>query len=36
MSDDWLWDRSGPPDAEIERLEQTLAPLRYRHLGPPP
>ena len=28
---DYLWDRSGPPDPEIERLERTLAPLRYRH-----
>jgi hypothetical protein len=31
MNEDWLWDRSGPPDEEIERLEKTLAPLRYRH-----
>lgn len=31
MSEDYLWDRSGPPDPEIERLERTLAPLRYRH-----
>jgi len=31
MNDDYLWDRSGPPDPEIERLERTLAPLRYRH-----
>lgn len=31
MNQDYLWDRSGPPDPEIERLEQTLAPLRYRH-----
>lgn len=31
MNDDYLWDRSGPPDPEIERLEQTLAPLRHRH-----
>ena len=31
MNDDYLWDRSGPPDPEIERLEKTLAPLRYRH-----
>jgi len=30
MNDDYLWDRSGPPDPEIERLEQTLSPLRYR------
>ena len=29
MSDQYLWDRSGPPDPEIERLEQVLAPLRY-------
>jgi hypothetical protein len=31
MKDDYLWDRSGPPDPEIESLERTLAPLRYRH-----
>jgi hypothetical protein len=31
MSDRYLWDRSGPPDPEIERLEKALAPLRYRH-----
>ncbi len=30
MKDDYLWDRSGPADPEIERLERTLAPLRYR------
>src|SRR5262249_23471792 len=39
MNEDYLWDRSGPPDPEIERLEQTLAPLRYRHregCGEPP
>jgi hypothetical protein len=30
MSDEYLWDRSGSPDPEIERLERTLAPLRYR------
>ena len=34
MNQDWLWDRSGPPDPEIERLEKTLAPLRYRHRAP--
>jgi hypothetical protein len=28
VSDDYLWDRSGPPDPEIERLERALAPLR--------
>lgn len=31
MNEDYLWDRSGPPDPDIERLERTLAPLRYRH-----
>jgi hypothetical protein len=31
MNEDYLWDRSGAPDPEIERLEKTLAPLRYRH-----
>ena len=25
---DYLWDRSGPPDPEIEQLERALAPLR--------
>ncbi|HLK69952.1 MAG TPA: hypothetical protein VKU19_41270 [Bryobacteraceae bacterium] len=31
MSDDYLWDRSGPPDPEVAYLERSLAPLRYRH-----
>lgn len=31
MNEDYLWDRSGAPDPEVARLEQTLAPLRYRH-----
>jgi len=31
MNEEYLWDRSGPPDPDIERLERTLAPLRYRH-----
>ena len=30
MSDDYLWDRTGPPDLEVARLEQRLAPLGYR------
>jgi hypothetical protein len=33
MSDepnDYLWDRSGPPDAEVERLEKLLGRYRYR------
>jgi len=36
MNEDWLWDRSGPPDPEVERLEKTLAPLRYRYRSPRP
>lgn len=28
MSDDYLWDRSGPPDPEVERLERRLAGFR--------
>jgi ferric-dicitrate binding protein FerR (iron transport regulator) len=28
VSDDYLWDRSGPRDAEVERLEQLLGALR--------
>jgi hypothetical protein len=31
MNEEYLWDRSGEPDREIEALERTLAPLRYRH-----
>jgi FecR protein len=31
MNDDYLWDRSGPPDREVARLERRLAPLRYQH-----
>ena len=27
---DYLWDRSGPPDPEVERLERLLAPLGYQ------
>ena len=27
---DYLWDRSGPQDEEVESLERALAPLRYR------
>lgn len=30
MSDQYLWDKSGAPDAEIEQLERTLGSLRYR------
>lgn len=30
MRDDYLWDRSGEPDPEIERLERTLGKLRHQ------
>jgi hypothetical protein len=29
MSDDYLWNRSGPVDPEVERLEKLLAPLAH-------
>ena len=32
MKDDYLWDRSGEPDPEVERLERLLS--RYRHEAP--
>ena len=32
-NDDYLWDGSGPADAEVQRLERLLAPLRS---DPPP
>jgi len=28
MSNDYLWDRSGPPDPDVERLERMLGRLR--------
>jgi hypothetical protein len=34
MKDDYLWDRSGEPDPEIERLEKLLS--RFRHRRPAP
>jgi hypothetical protein len=36
MNEDYLWDRSGPPDPTVEHLERALAPLRYRHRMPQP
>jgi hypothetical protein len=30
MSENYLWDRSGEPDPEIERIEKALAPFRWR------
>ena len=29
MNEDYLWDKSGEPDPEIQRLEQILGTLRY-------
>ncbi len=34
MKDDYLWDGSGEPDVEVQKLESTLA--RYRHHQPTP
>jgi hypothetical protein len=36
MSELYLWDRSGPPDAEIQRLEELLSRYRYRPAGHAP
>lgn len=33
MNDDYLWDRSGPPDPEVERLERLLRPLAQKRGG---
>lgn len=30
MNEDYLWDKSGEPDPQIQELEQILAPLRYQ------
>jgi hypothetical protein len=35
MDDDWLWDRSGKRDPDVERLEHALAPLKYRERADP-
>jgi hypothetical protein len=32
MNDDYLWDCSGEPDPEVQKLEKTLG--RYRHNQP--
>jgi FecR protein len=29
VSDEYLWERSGPPDPEVQRLEQLLRPLQH-------
>jgi hypothetical protein len=36
VSDKYLWDRSGPPDPEIARLEQLLGTLRAPDAASPP
>ncbi len=33
MSDDYLWDRSGPPDPVVRALEELLSPLRHDGRG---
>ena len=35
MNDDYLWDRSGQPDPDVERLERQLAPLAQQSPPPP-
>ena len=30
MNDDYLWDKSGQPDPQIEQLEEILGTLRYQ------
>ena len=30
MNEDYLWDKSGPPDPEIQKLEEILGTLRYQ------
>ena len=30
MNDDYLWDKTGQPDPEIQQLEQILGTLRYQ------
>lgn len=34
MSDEYLWDRSGEPDPEVQRLEALLKPLRHERPAP--
>ena len=34
MNDDYLWDRSGKPDPDVARLEETLGRLRSRRPAP--
>jgi hypothetical protein len=34
MNDDYLWDGSGEPDPEIQKLESSLAKFRHQHQAP--
>ena len=36
MSDDYLWDRNGPPDPEVARLEALLRPFGQQEPAPAP
>ncbi len=36
MSDDYVWDRTGPPDPEVVELERLLARYRSARVAPPP
>ena len=33
MNEEYLWDKSGEPDSEIQELEETLGSLRYQPKG---
>ena len=35
MNEDYLWDKSGEPDPEVEQLENALGRLRYRRPAEP-
>ncbi|HKY03411.1 MAG TPA: hypothetical protein VJQ56_00910 [Blastocatellia bacterium] len=35
MNDDYLWNKEGEPDAEIERLENLLVRFRHKPVAPP-
>ena len=30
MNDDYLWDKTGPPDPQVQQLEEILGALRYQ------
>ncbi|HEY0377033.1 MAG TPA: hypothetical protein VGC87_08755 [Pyrinomonadaceae bacterium] len=35
MNEDYLWDKTGEPDPEVERLEQKLSSLRFKRPAEP-